>query len=364
MHSSTIPECSCDICDLMFSYTDVQLAALAIHYTGNKANGDQLQLSKELIDTSNESLKSLLLQYFLSPFKELGSYHLWHTSDLALNEIYHYASAIFDHPDEFLLHSCNIARQLFEATNLPNIKSGELQIVYLKSCPKDGKMTDAIGIYKTESKESFIKLMETKNGYLLEAEEGISPSKMDKGCIIFNTEKENGYKVYVVDKTNKGSEAQFWKDTFLQVRASADDYNQTNDYMRLCKDFILEQLPSEYEVERVDQIDYLNKSVDFFKKNDQFDQKDFEQEVFQQPELIESFRSYNKQYQEDFEVNFENGFDISGDAVKKQGKALKSVLKLDKNFHVYVHGDRSRIEKGYDAGTGLNFYKIYFEEEN
>jgi hypothetical protein len=63
-------------------------------------------------------------------------------------------------------------------------------------------------------------------------------------------------------------------------------------------------------------------------------------------------------------VQFEDEFDIHLSAVKKQSKVFKSVLKLDKNFHVYIHGRRDLIERGYDELSGKHFYKIYFEEES
>jgi hypothetical protein len=48
--------------------------------------------------------------------------------------------------------------------------------------------------------------------------------------------------------------------------------------------------------------------------------------------------------------------------VKKQAKIYKSILKLDKNFHIYIHGNREMITKGTDP-DGRKFYKIYFENE-
>jgi hypothetical protein len=46
-------------------------------------------------------------------------------------------------------------------------------------------------------------------------------------------------------------------------------------------------------------------------------------------------------------------------AVKKQARVFKSVIKLDKNFHIYVHGNRNLIERGTDEnGT---FYKICYD---
>ena len=48
--------------------------------------------------------------------------------------------------------------------------------------------------------------------------------------------------------------------------------------------------------------------------------------------------------------------------MKRQARVFKSVLKLDKNFHIYIHGDRNKIEQGVDE-KGRKFYKIYYEQE-
>ena len=44
-------------------------------------------------------------------------------------------------------------------------------------------------------------------------------------------------------------------------------------------------------------------------------------------------------------VIIEDEFDIHLSAVKKQQRVFKSILKLDKNFHVYIHGRKDLIEK-------------------
>lgn len=63
-------------------------------------------------------------------------------------------------------------------------------------------------------------------------------------------------------------------------------------------------------------------------------------------------------------MQLEHEFDIHRSAVRKQSKVFKSVLKLDKNFHVYIHGRRDLIERGFDEQTGKHYYKIYFDEES
>ena len=60
----------------------------------------------------------------------------------------------------------------------------------------------------------------------------------------------------------------------------------------------------------------------------------------------------------------EGSFEISAQAVKRQARVFKSVLKLDKNFHIYIHGDRELIEKGFDETVGKHYYKLYFEQES
>lgn len=62
---------------------------------------------------------------------------------------------------------------------------------------------------------------------------------------------------------------------------------------------------------------------------------------------------FAENYEQDMQVNV---------AVKKAQKHFKSIIKLDKNFHIYVHGDRNKLEQGTDEKG--NFYKVYFEKES
>ncbi len=77
---------------------------------------------------------------------------------------------------------------------------------------------------------------------------------------------------------------------------------------------------------------------------------------------MDSFQRFGDRFQEDRDVELQDHFAISADAVKKQARVFKSVLKLDKNFHIYIHGDRNKIEQGVDE-SGRKFYKIYYELE-
>lgn len=141
-----------------------------------------------------------------------------------MNEVFTCVSKIFDDPEILLEQSVNLAKHLYEQSVHPKIKSGEFYVVYFKNCMIDGNTVDAIGLFKSENKEIFLQIHTANDGFEIESQQGININKLDKGCLIFNTDKENGYVVAVVDNTNKGVDAHYWIDDFLHVRQRQDEY--------------------------------------------------------------------------------------------------------------------------------------------
>ena len=256
----------------------------------------------------------------------------------------------------------NLAAHLYEKSVYPKIKTGEFYVIYFKDCILDEHTADAIGLFKSENKETFLKIFQNTENFNIESEEGININKLDKGCLIFNIDKENGYVVAVVDNTNKGEDAKYWIDDFLHVRPRKDEYYNTHNVLSLCKNFVTKELPQQFDVQKADQADLLNRSVLFFKEKDSFDMEEFTNEVFAQREVIDSFNKYKENYEQDRDLEIADSFTISESAVKKQARAFKSVIKLDKNFHIYVHGNRNLIEQGEDEKG--KFYKVYYQEES
>jgi uncharacterized membrane protein len=202
-----------------------------------------------------------------------------------------------------------------------------------------------------------------KSKFSIKHKEGIDANKFDKGCLVFNTNKKGGYDVVIIDNQNRGEEALFWRETFLGLKLVNNYFNQTNQFLNITKSYVTKQLSEEFEVSKTDQIDLLNRSVEYFKGHENFDKKEFEEEVLQDKGIIKSFRNYDETFRESHEIKVEDSFEISPQAVKKQERVFKSVLKLDKNFHIYIHGNKELIEQGVDA-DGRKFYKIYYKEEN
>ncbi|MCE5344968.1 MAG: nucleoid-associated protein [Bacteroidales bacterium] len=346
----------------MMQFEDTQLIDLVLHRVGRKSEEEVISFSKTPLDLSGK-LEFILLKYFLSSFKSEEYYNFYHESDIAMNEVFVYVSSVFENPGNIYEQSVNLAKHLYEKSVHPKIKSGEFYTAYFKNCAIGGITADAVGLFKSENKDTFLKVHSFNDGFELESDNGVNINKLDKGCLIFNVEKENGYIVAVVDNTNKGTDAQYWIDDFLHVRQRKDEYYNTSNVLTLCKNFVTNEFPQQFDVSKADQIDLLNKSVKFFREKDNFDMNDFTNEVIAQPEVIQSFNQYKQDYQKEQEIEFSDNFAISGSAVKKQSRVFKSVIKLDKNFHIYVHGNRALIEQGVDD-IGRKFYKIYYEEES
>jgi hypothetical protein len=344
----------------MIDFSNSQLSDLVVHTIGNKGNNEPFKFSPSL-QSMNEDLKSILASYFTKPFKKDEYFTLYHDTELSLNEVYAFASKIFINPVELYTQSVNLGKHLYEKSVHPNIKGGEFYNAYFNDCIIDGETVDAIGLFKSENKDTFLKVYPKGDGFGIESQQGININKLDKGCLIFNTEKETGYVVAVIDNTNKGAEAQYWIDDFLHVHQRKDEYYNTQNVLSMCKSFVTKELPSQFDVSKADQVDLLNKSVKFFKQNDNFEMEEFANEVMIQPELVESFNQYKNTYQKEREIEIADNFIISESAVKKQARVFKSVIKLDKNFHIYIHGNRELIEQGADERG--KYYKVYYKEE-
>jgi len=351
----------------MLSFFEASLAQLSIHRVGNKMLDEHYILSDKPLNLQDEILPKLLMQYFLTPFEKVNDiYRFTHSSgDLELNELYHFIRLFFEEEIDFHTMSQQITKHLYESSNHPKIKAGEVYVVNFEQVQLEGEILDAIGIFKSETKETYLKVYPEhgafKVGY---EEEAINIHKLDKGCLILRCEKEEGYKVLAIDQTNKQNEAVYWKDDFMQIKVRNDNFHQTGNLMEVCKNFVNEKLDGTFEMERADKIDLLNRSAAYFKEKEVFEVDEFTEEVLGNPQAISMFKEYKTNFEEMHDLAIGDSFEISEQAVKKGAKIFKSILKLDKNFHVYIHGKRELIMKGFDEEKGMNFYQLYFEQES
>jgi hypothetical protein len=348
----------------MLETSNASLHSVSVHVAGNKSNKEELILSEKTLPVGEDKLRDLLLTYFLSGFNapEFFAFH-YSNGEFTLNPLFRFASEIFSDPGCFHENSREIARHLYEVTQHPNIKSGDLYIAYISGINLENKQVDCLGIFKAENKENYLKLDYSHRDFTVIADRGINVNKLDKGCLILNAFEDSGFKICIVDNTNK-AEAQFWKNDFLNVKPWSDAFHHTQNFLHLTRQYLVDELQEEFNVPKTDQIDLMNRSVNFFKSRDQFDQREFETEVLADANVIESFRRFEKDYNQKYPGDIIDNFEISAQAVKRQARIFKSVLKLDKNFHIYIHGNRELIERGFDEVIGKHYYKVYFDKEN
>lgn len=336
------------------------LSKIIVHKVGNRINQESLILSQEELQLEDD-MKELLEDFFLKSFKSEEQFRFYSDTYLVNNPVYSSVSEIFEDRDKFVYEAENIAQHLYDIAENPRVQSGELFIVYFEGEENaDGHKIDYIGIFKTENKNPFLKIFPQNEAFEIEKDYGIGLSKLDKGALIYNSSKETGYAVSVVDN-NKNGDMYYWFEDFLKVKQRDDEYFQTQETLTVYKEFITKQLPQEFETTKADQADFLNKSINFFKEKETFDYEEFTKEVLEDPNVIESFGNFKSDYEQEMQVSIAEDFAISEAAVKKQSRGFKSVIKLDKNFHIYVHGDRKMIETGQDEKG--KYYRLYFEEE-
>ena len=333
---------------------------IVIHRVGNKINQEGLFLSSQELEL-DEEMKEELLAFFLDSFKAEEQFQFYSESYLTNNAVFSSVSEIFEDKDKFLWESENIAKHLYEVAENPRVQGGDLFVVYFEGEETEQGKIDSIGIFKMEKKMPFLKISaDEEDNYSLYKDFGIGFSKLDKGAIIYNQNKELGYVISAFDN-NKNGDLYYWFEDFLKIRQREDDYFHTQETLSVYKDYITNKLPEEFEVSRADQADFLNKSLNFFKEREEFKFEDFAQEVLEDKNVIDSFVNYKTDYEQNTQMSIAEDFTINPVAVKKQQRHFKSVIKLDKNFHIYVHGDRKMIETGQDEKG--KFYRLYFEKE-
>jgi 37-kD nucleoid-associated bacterial protein len=346
----------------MLSFIQAEIKQMAIHAVGSKILEEGIVYSEDPVDLSNEDTRKVMQDYLTQDFKDEELFQFTHNSDLDMNEVYVYADKIFKDPSQLVDQSTYIASHLYKTSQHPKIKSGELCVVFFEEVKFEEEYLPAIGIFKSENKDTFLKVARTKTGFDVASDSGINTKKLDKGCLIIKTERARGYRVCIVDNSNKLTEAQYWKDEFLGLKPISNEYHQTNQFLNITRQYVTKQLTEDFTVSKTDQIDLLNRSVDYFKKHDNFDKEEFEKEVFHDETVIKAFRSFDQEFRQENDVAIADNFEISAQAVKKQARVFKSVLKLDKNFHIYIHGNREMIEQGIEP-DGRKYYKIYFDKE-
>ena len=362
----------------MINLFNTNVEIVSIHKLGNKSRNEKLHLSAKPTTITDEVMP-LFKEYFFKQFrkKEEEYFQFAHEVDLEYNEIYKIAKSCFDlkkgNEIEFHQVSIDIAKHLFEQSNHPHIKNGELYVAYFRDLEIDNKHVDGIGIFKSEIKSDFFNVKNNgidTNNFSIEFTQGNSLEKFDKGCIIFNTNSDEGFKILSID--NNKYDARYWLEHFLGVDICEDENFLTKKYLALCNDFSKKVIPMVEDPKS--KISFQNATIEYFQKNDEFKEEDFENHVFSamknedSDSLAVMFRDFRINNGEKFGVEDVTEFDISNKAVTVAAKKFKREINLDTNISIKLNFNSPEslerfVEKGWDEERQMYYYLCYFNKE-
>jgi hypothetical protein len=349
----------------MINLFNTHIESLSIHRVGNKSRNEALFLSDNPYGL-NDEIVPLLKEYFFKPFrdKEENYFQFAHDVDLEYNEMYKFATEIFENPSKTHEISKNITKHLFEQSNHPHIKNGEVYVTHLTNISIDNERVDAIGIFKSEIQTDFLQFEEKESTLEMILQQGINLNKLDKGCLIFNYKKEEGYKILTVDSNRY--DARYWLEHFLSVDAFQDENFMTKKYLKFCQDFAKEVvLPAE---DKKEEVMFMNRAVNHFAKNDMFEESNFLNEVIDNPDLISEFKSYKVDKGEKYSIEDLTSFPIANAAVSDARRSIKNVIHLDTNIQIkldFINPESAEkyVEKGWDEEKQMYYYLVYFNKE-
>ncbi|QLG46317.1 nucleoid-associated protein [Costertonia aggregata] len=349
----------------MINLYPTQIESISLHRIGNKNKSEAIFLSAEP-HVLNDETTGLLKEYFFRPFreKEENYYHLSNEVDVEFNEVYKIVSEIFSEPSSTHANSKKLATYLYEQSNHPHIKSGEVYVAYLSDVLLDNVKVDAVGIFKSELKHDFLQFEEKGGNLDIVIQQGININKLDKGCLIFNVNKEEGYKVLSVDSNRY--DTKYWLENFLGVDVLSDDNFKTKNYLKFCQNFAKDVvLPAE---DKQQEVLFMNRAVNHFAKNDAFEETDFLNEVIENPELIPEFKHYKVEKGPKYSIEDVSTFDIANKAVSDARKKIKNVINLDTNIQIkmdFINPESAEkfVEKGWDEERQMYYYLVYFNKE-
>ncbi|MCG7409906.1 nucleoid-associated protein [Paenibacillus sp. ACRRX] len=356
----------------MIDVSQINIHQLIIHKVGSAARDEGVWVSRDLTDVAgDDELRLALTQYFVKPFKFDWFYRLHHEADLSMNEIYTFASRIFDQPATFQEQSVHILNHLYAQSTHPQIKPGELYVTHFNNVLYGNFSVDAIGIFKSENKDAFLQVKEKSDTDLgVYLQEGINIKKLDKGCIIFNLYADSGYRVCMVDTGSRGfEEAQYWKDDFLQLAMVEDEHYYTDEAITMCSEFYDSVIAPASELpEKKEKLEFINSTMEYFSKHDTFDEQSFVDTVLherpQHAQHAPMFKAYKETYEEANDLPPFDAMPISHVALKKAKQSIRNNIKTDTGIDIKLKNESfPYLERGYDEERQMYFYKVYFNEE-
>jgi hypothetical protein len=141
----------------MINLFNAHIYNLSIHRVGNKSRNEAIFLSDKPYGL-NDEIVPLLKEYFFKSFreKEENYFQFAHEVDIEYNDMFNLVTEIFSNPSDTHEVSKKITKHLFEQSNHPHIKNGEVYVAHITNLNIDNTIVDAVGVFKSEIQTDFI----------------------------------------------------------------------------------------------------------------------------------------------------------------------------------------------------------------
>ncbi|ENV10230.1 hypothetical protein F966_01403 [Acinetobacter higginsii] len=318
------------------------------HFVGNKIKGEGLRFSEKVQDVNE--IEQLLIKLIEKNFSydEKFCFNLNNIENN--NPIYSIVNTMFENEDSFFEQSKLVARYLYEKSDHPQIKSGELCVGKCDNLIYHNNSYQSLFIFKSEIKDDFLKVISEGNQILIKPESGIGLNKVDKGCVVIKNQ-ESIFIFLINDLVDKN--VKYWNDDFLNISPVDNDYLFTKSYL----DSVRKVVSNTSFENNLQKVKYLSKTMNFFEENDFFEE-DLYKEYLNNDEMFFKIK--------DLETSVSGAdvkeFKISHRIVNKNKRIMKRVIKLDDNFDIFIKKESSHVETGVDHKG--KYYKFYYESES
>ncbi len=156
--------------------------------------------------------------------------------------------------------SRSMAQHLIEVAEQHDVRTGDFFVVRFHGVEMGGAHYDGVGLYKFDDKDVFLESRAEGDKLAMQLKRGLGGRKPDQALLVLFTPLS--HTLFVIDdKPQTG----FWQRDFIGLQPKKDHVNSTRNLLEMTKNFITEQLPQDYEIPKADQIDLLNRSVQYFK---------------------------------------------------------------------------------------------------
>ena len=328
-----------------------------VQKVGNKLNEDGIAFTSKADDITSAS------EFILTLIKNTFKFDIFSRfdaiDDLNSNNAYRFIQKIFSDKATLVSQSNNLARHLYDQSTHPNIINGEFYVVYIEDCSVNGLTADAILLLKTEIKDSFLTVTYENGEYSIKPQFGLGTKHIDKGCLIFNIEKDNGYLLSIVENSTIRQDGRYWTQNFLYTKEIISDFQQTENVANFCASLIQKVI----ETNPARSLDLAKASRSIVQRLQVPGTKINTTELISPLELDENISSTISSYRQEYEEkvgNVPERFISNPNAIRRKAITKSNVLRVGSDFEVKILDPSATVEQGYDAEKGRNFLKLYF----